>query len=478
MDVSRDEYMESINSIVSFLNGKGRELTDFLQGRMKDSAESLDFETATVYRDLLGAANSIIEKQRVVLLSGGDMDVVLAAKGEKGSHVVVFFLRDGRLSGRESHHLITNPEDEPKDMVSAFLKQYYINQSQIPKELLVEEALPDNALIEEWLSGLRGGSVRVFVPQKGDKKALLELARKDLRNVALLLEEKARSQREKDVSISSALMEIIKDVGATEASAVETETMDMADLAEGIDATEAGMAEKADILRIEAYDISNIQGVDSVGAMVVYMGNRPSRKDYRRFKIKTVDGADDYSSMQEVIYRRLKRWASGDAGFSPLPDIILLDGGRGHVNAISLVLKAMNLDIPVAGMVKDDKHRSRGLIYKGEEIDLKEKPVVYHFIGNVQEEVHRFAIEYHHGMRGKTMIRSELDGINGIGAKRRNALLTHFGSLDKIKTASIEELLEVQGMNRAAAMSIQEYFVKDSIEKGDIAGGHPTLKDK
>ncbi|GHU49014.1 hypothetical protein FACS1894127_1050 [Clostridia bacterium] len=524
MDVSRDEYMASINSIVAFLNGKGRELTDYLQDRMKSSAESLNFEDAAVCRDLLGAANSILEKQRVVLLSGGDMDVVLAAKGEKSSHVVVFFLRDGRLSGRESHHLITNPEDEPKDMVSAFLKQYYINQSQIPKELLVEEALPDNGLIEEWLSGLRGGNVRVFVPQKGDKKALLELARKDIRNVALLLDEKAKSQREKDEVISSALMEIIKGLGAAEtvttgvalagavatkavltetqvlvsdvgaAGAATTETRSVtkdgateaaaetkepgdsvtgADLAESqvlvsdVGATAAAIAEKTDILRIEAYDISNIQGVDSVGAMVVYMGNRPSRKDYRRFKIKTVDGADDYSSMQEVIYRRMKRWATGDSGFSPLPDLILLDGGRGHVNAISLVLKAMNLDIPVAGMVKDDKHRSRGLIYKGEEIDLKKKPVVYHFIGNVQEEVHRFAIEYHHGMRGKTMIRSELDNINGIGTKRRNALLTHFGSLDKIKTASMEELLRVQGMNQAAAKSIQEYFVKDSIEKGD-----------
>ncbi|MDR2296119.1 MAG: excinuclease ABC subunit UvrC [Clostridiales Family XIII bacterium] len=428
----RAEYMEAVAGAAAFLNGRGRALTDFLRERMERAAAELDYETAAFYRDRIDAANSVIEKQRVVLLSGGDIDIVLSAKGEKDAHVVVFFVREGRLNGRESHHLQSMREDPPAEVVSAFLKQYYINRSNIPREIWIDEPLPDGALIGEWLSALRGSAVRLHAPMRGEKKALLDMAKRDLANAALLLDEKAKTRRERDAALRAAFQELL--------------------------GLAADGADDARVWRIEAYDISNTGGVDSVGAMVVFYGEKSSGKDYRRFRIKTVDGADDYSSMQEVLYRRLKRMRDGDAGFSPPPDLILLDGGLGHVNAALQILRAMKLDIPVAGMVKDDKHRTRGLVYRGAELDLKIRPLLYHFTGKVQEEVHRFAIEYHRGARGKAMIRSELDGVPGIGPKRRNALLARFGSVDRIKSASEEELSQTPGMTRAAARDLLAHF--------------------
>ncbi|MDR3294466.1 MAG: excinuclease ABC subunit UvrC [Clostridiales Family XIII bacterium] len=428
----REAYRADIGGIAAFLSGRSRALTDGLRGRMERAAAGMNYEEAAVYRDHLNAALSIIEKQRVVLLSGGDMDVVLSAQGEDGAHVVVFFVRDGRLNGRESHYLRAMAEDRPADILSAFLKQYYINQSLIPKEVLVKEELPDGSLIEAWMSDLRGSNVRIHVPQRGDKRALLELAEKDLANAARLLEEKAKSQRERDADLGDAFREAL-----------------------GLGGGDAG---SGIAWRTEAYDISNTGGTDSVGAMVVFSGARPARQDYRRFRIRTIEGADDYGSMQELLYRRLKRWKDGDAGFSPLPDLILLDGGAGHVNAALQVTRAMKLNLPVAGMVKDDRHRTRGLVYGGEELDLKKNPLLYHFTGTIQEEVHRFAVEYHRGRRGKAMLRSELDGIDGIGPKRRNALLAHFGSLDAVKAASEDELVRAPGMNRAAAKKLRAHF--------------------
>ncbi|MDR1247131.1 MAG: excinuclease ABC subunit UvrC [Clostridiales Family XIII bacterium] len=430
--VSRDEYMASVNAAAAFLSGRGKELTDFLRGRMERAAGDMDYETAAFYRDQIQAAASVIEKQRVVLLSGGDMDIILFAKGEKDAHIVVFFVRDGRLNGRESHHLQVSPEDSPADVVSAFLTQYYTDRSNIPKEILVDAALPDGTLIGEWLSAARGATVHLHVPQKGEKKALLEMAKRDIASAALLLDEKADAQREKDAAVAASFREIL---GIT-----------------------VGAGDGARAWRTEAYDISNTGGADSVGAMVVFCGARTSSKDYRRFRIKTVEGADDYSSIQEVLYRRLKRWRDGDAGFSPLPDIVLIDGGLGHVNAALQILRAMKIDIPVAGMVKDDKHRTRGLVCGGEEFDLKNNPLLYRFTGRVQEEVHRFAVEYHRNERGKAMLRSEFDGIPGIGPKRRNALLSRFGSSERIKAATEEELSLTPGMTRAAAKSLLAHF--------------------
>jgi excinuclease ABC subunit C len=429
-DVDPAAYGDAVGGVAAFLDGKSAAVTAYLKRKMEAAAADMDYEAAAVFRDQLQAARSVMEKQRVVLLSGGDMDIVLAAQGEEDAHVVVFFVREGRLTGKESHHLQAMREDRLADIVSAFLKQYYINQSHTPKEVLVAEPLPDGPLIEAWMTALRGGAVRVHVPLKGDKRALLDLARKDLADTAGLLDERARTQREKDVAVSNAFREFL------------------------------GLADEGAprVWRVEAYDISHTGGVDSVGAMVVFTGTKPARQEYRRFKIKTAEGADDYSSMQEVLYRRLKRWQNGDAGFSPLPDVILLDGGAGHVNAVLQVLRAMRLDVPVAGMVKDDRHRSRGLVFGGGEMDLKKNPLLYHFTGTIQEEVHRFAIDYHKGMRGKRMVRSELERIGGIGPKRRNALLAHFGSMERIRAAGAAELSQAPGMTQAAAEAVRRYF--------------------
>jgi excinuclease ABC subunit C len=445
--VSREEYMESALAAAAFLNGRSKELIDFLYERMERAAAELDFESAALWRDYIGAARSVIEKQRVVLLSGGNIDIVLAAKGESGAHVVVFFVRDGRLNGREIHCLQASREDPPAEIVSAFLKQYYINRSNMPQEILIEAPLPDDALIGEWLCALRGAAVRLHVPLRGEKKALLDMAKRDIVNAALLLEEKAKTRREKDAALGAAFRDILAACGAAPPGR----------------AREADAADDARAWRIEAYDISNTGGVDSVGAMVVFCGAAPSGKDYRRFRIKTAEGADDYGGMQEVLYRRLKRWRDGDAGFSPLPDLILLDGGLGHVNAVLQIMRAMKMDIPVAGMVKDDKHRTRGLVCGGAEFDLKKHPLLYHFTGKVQEEVHRFAVEYHRGARGREMLRSELDGIAGIGPKRRNALLARFGSAERIRTASEEELSETPGMTRAAARKLRAHFSEPGV---------------
>ncbi|MDR2771602.1 MAG: excinuclease ABC subunit UvrC [Clostridiales Family XIII bacterium] len=457
-NADREAYMVSVAGAAAFLNGRSRELTELLRERMEAAAAKLDYETAALCRDYLQAAHSVIEKQRVVLLSGGDIDIILSAKGEKDAHVVVFFVREGRLSGKESHHLQSMREDPPAEVVSAFLKQYYINRSNIPREILIDAPLPDGALIGEWLSALRGAAVHLHTPLKGEKKALLDMAKRDLANTALLLDEKAKTRREKDAALSAAFRAFLG-IAADGCAAAARNAED---------------AEDARAWRIEAYDISNTGGVDSVGAMAVFYGTRSSAKDYRRFRIKTVEGADDYSSIQETLYRRLRRWQDGDAGFSPLPDLILVDGGLGHVNAALQILRAMKLDIPTVGMVKDDKHRTRGLVFCGEEFDLKGNPLLYHFTGKVQEEVHRFAIEYHRGMRGKSMLRSELDGVPGIGPKRRNALLTQFGGMERIKAASEDELARAPGMTRTAARMLWAHF---SGQRGENAGAAPKRQD-
>lgn len=319
-------------------------------------------------------------------------------------------------------------DESERDIVAAFIKQYYSN-SMIPKEILVEEEFSEIGIVEDWLSEERGTKVRVYVPQRGIKRALLKQARRDLDNKAIILDQRAKNDQEKNVIISKALGEILQKDGSK-------------------------------IYRLEAYDISNTGGADSVGAMVVFAGSKPIKRDYRKFKIRTIDGSDDYGSMQEVLYRRLKRGLEGSPGFDKLPDLILIDGGRGHVNAALQITSALNQPIAIAGMVKDDKHRTRGLIYNDVEYDLKKYPELYHLIGNIQEEVHRFAIDYHRNVRSKKTVESELDSIPGVGPKRRNALLIHFGGLDKIKQASVEDLQKVPTINEDTAQAIVYYFTE------------------
>mgnify|MGYP000893676108 CR=1 FL=1 len=427
--VPREEYMEAVDQVVEFLNGKNKKVLDYLNRKMTEEAEAMNFEKAAEYRDYIAAVHAVTEKQRVVLLSAGDMDVILGAKGESDAHVILFFVRDGRLSGRESYHLQAMEEDEPAEIVSAFIKQYYSDNTMIPKEILAEGEPAEARLLEDWLSGLRGSQVKITVPQKGDKKALLEMAKRDVIEMMKTLDDKARMQREKDAAVRSALERLIP-------------------------------GPPKELWRVEAYDISNTNGVDSVGAMVVFEGSSPVRKDYRRFKIRTVEGPNDFGSLQEVLYRRFKRGLQGDQSFGKMPDLLLIDGGKPQVSAAGQVLRAMKIDIPVAGMVKDDKHRTRGLVYQDKEVDLREDPVLFRYIASIQEEVHRFAIEYHRGIRKKTVQRSALDAIEGIGEKRRNALLTHFGSIDKIREATLEELCRVPGVTKPAAEKVLEWAAK------------------
>ena len=438
--ISKEQYMESIDQIIELLNGKNKKVLDYLNQKMTEEAEVMNFEKAAEYRDYIAAVNAITEKQRVVLLTAGDMDVILGAKGETDAHVILFFVRQGKLSGRESYHLQAMEEDNLSEVVSAFIKQYYSESTMIPKEVLVESQLADTELIEDWLTELRGSMVKIIVPQKGDKKALLDMAKRDVIEMMKTLDERANNIREKNAAINSALESFITDL---QTSKHESKT----------DNQRKGW-------RVEAYDISNTNGVDSVGAMVVFEGSSPIRKDYRRFKIRTVEGPNDFGSMQEVLYRRFKRGLQGDQSFAKMPELILMDGGKPQVSAAEQVLKAMKVDIPVAGMVKDDKHRTRGLLYREKELDLKIEPILYRYVASIQEEVHRFAIDYHNGLRKKSMQKSALDTIEGIGEKRRNALLLHFGSIDRIKEATLEELCQAPGITRLAAEKVIEWALK------------------
>lgn len=436
-NVDQKAYLSVIDDVVDFLHGRNKKLLHHLEEEMAQASEELRFERAAELRDAIAAVHAIQEKQKVVLSSTGDMDVVLAARGLTSTHVVMFFVRGGKLSGRENYLVQATEEDARNEVVEAFLKQYYSETTLIPKEILLEEELPEQDLIRDWLTSQRGSQVKLTVPQKGEKKAFLELSRRNVVEMSKYLDDRAQHQLDRVSTITEGLARIF---GGAKGSA------------------RPGW-------RIEAYDISNTAGVDTVGAMVVYQDGRPVRKDYRKFKIRTIEGSNDYGSMQEMLYRRWKRGLAEDEGFATLPDLILIDGGAGHVTAASQVLSAMQVTVPVAGMVKDDRHRTRALIYQGEEIRLQDQPALYKYISLIQEEVHRFAIEYHRGLRGKTVQRSQLEEIQGIGEKRRNALLQAFGSIDAIRRATMEELCQVEGMNRLAAEKILEWQLHNSIEK-------------
>lgn len=437
IEISQESYLKSISQVVDFLNGKNKGVLDQLNKRMLEEAEAMNFEKAAEYRDQITAVNSISEKQGVVLLSAGDMDVILGSKGSKGAHIIMFFVRKGRLSGRESFFLQAMEEDPEEEVVSAFIQQYYKETSMVPKELLVGVELTERELTEEWLSEIRGSQVKIIIPKKGDKKALLDLAKRDVVEMSKTLDAKAESQMARAASITASLERFIYGNQPSK------------------DGKQANQG-----WRIEAYDISNTNGVDSVGSMVVFQGNRPVKKDYRRFRIKTIEGPNDYGSLQEVLYRRFKRGLQGDKGFMEMPNLILMDGGKGQVSAAKQVLNAMKINIPVAGMAKDDKHRTRSLIYEDKELELKTDPVLYKYISAIQEEAHRFAIDYHRGLRNKSLQKSVLDNIDGIGPKRRNALLGHFGSIGKIEEASLEDLCSVDGMTEAVARNILDWVQK------------------
>lgn len=442
-DVSAEEYENALKGAIDFLNGNTAMITSELKRKMSEAAEEMRYEDAAEYRDCLEDVKALSETQRVVLHHDDEGDILIPAKAGDAIHMVMFSVRDGKLVGREVFNLDSDAsEDEGDEAVSSFIKQYYTGATFIPKEIILRKIPEDKEILEKYLTKLAGRNVKILCPERGEKKALVKLASKDVIELVKTLEEKVATREERRANLSKELGGILRAMGE--------ETSD-------------GSVVKD--YRVEAYDISNTNGVDTVGAMVVFDGLKPDTSSYRKFKVRTVDGQDDYGSMKEILSRRFLRLLDGDDGFSQIPDIILMDGGKGHVSVALEVVDATGLDIPVVGMVKDDKHRTRALVYRKysewEEISLRDKPLLFKYTGTVQEEVHRFAIEYHSKLRGKNAVKSVLDEIKGIGPVRRNALLKKFGSIEEIKRISKEDpnrLAELPEMDKSAAESIKTYF--------------------
>ncbi len=438
-DVDEEAYGKKIDGIISFLAGRNKEFTRELKAEMETASAEMRFEDAARARDLLLSAEALSQAQRVTMVSGRDMDVVIPVKDEENSFVVLFTVRDGKLVGRETFDVASLDGDEEKLLTAEFLKQYYEKWADVPHDILVPE-LPDDAeLIEEFL-GRNKHKVKISVPRKGERLAIMKLAKKDVIEMLGTIKDRQKSSKEKSANLKKEMDGVVK--CACEAMGLSVK-------------------EQNKSYRVESYDISNTNGVDSVGAMVVFEGASKIRKDYRRFKIKTVEGPDDYASLHEMIYRRLVRANEGDPAFKILPDIIFMDGGIGQVTSCLKAMDDAGVKLPVVGLAKDDSHRTRAIVFAdGKELDLKEHPLLFKYAGTIQEEVHRFAIEYHRNLRGKRAITSVLDEIQGIGPARRNALLAYFGSVDAIKNADVEELAQVSGMNRSAAEHIVAFFKK------------------
>ncbi|MBS4534803.1 excinuclease ABC subunit UvrC [Clostridium sp. D2Q-14] len=435
-NVKHDKYMEMINEIIMFLNGKEEKLIDIIKNKMNTASKNLDFEEAARYRDQLLSLQHILEKQKIVSTNIVDQDIVAMAKGTDDAIVQIFFVRNGKLTGRE-HFVITDIEGQSrKEILSAFTKQFYMGTAYIPKEILMEDEYEDIELVSRWLTQKRGSKVYIKVPKRGEKNHLMEMVRKN----ALEALNQYSDRIKRNMAESKGILIELKKI-------LNLEYIPN---------------------RIEAFDISNIQGVESVGSMVVFEGGKKKSSDYRRFKIKSIEGPNDYGSMEEILWRRFNRAMEerelirenkiGIESFSVLPDLIMMDGGKGQVNIALKVMKEFNLDIPVCGMIKDDFHRTRGLIFKNKEIKISKNSEVFKLITRIQDEAHRFAISYHRSLRDKRMFKSVLDNISGIGEKRKKALLRELGSIDKIRKAEIEELKNVEGMNIKSAESVYNYF--------------------
>lgn len=429
--ISQEEYGKAVAEVVRFLNGNFDGILKELEEKMKTASEALEFEKAIEYRELLNSVKKVAQKQKITDSSWEDRDVLAAAMEEEDAVVQVFFIRGGRLIGRDHFYLRITKGEPAGSILDSFIKQYYAGTPFIPGELMVQEELEDRELIEEWLSAKRGGKVSIRVPKKGTKEKLVELAANNAKLV--LSKDKERLKREEGRTIGA-----VKEI--------------------------AGLLGLEEIRRMEAYDISNTNGFESVGSMVVYERGKPKRNDYRKFKIKGIKGADDYGSMREVLTRRFthglrEREESRElGGFTVFPDLILMDGGKGQVNVALQVLDELKLNIPVCGMVKDDHHRTRGLYYQNEEIEMDRSSEAFRLVTRIQDEAHRFAIEYHKQLRGKGQVHSILDDIEGIGPARRKALMRNYTSLDDIKAATVEELAAIPTMNEKAAESVYKFF--------------------
>ena len=431
-NVKDEDYNVMVDEILSFLSSSDNNLIDKLHEKMMDYSRNLDYENAADIRDRIKNLEYLKERQLISDPEArDDKDIIALAKGIDEVLIQIFFFRNGKIIGREHYMIRDYYNDSYEEIFSSFLKQFYIGASYIPKEIIIEEKPMDIEVLEDWLTEKRGNKVSITVPIKGDKKELIRMVKRN----ALDMIEKYGDKYKKRAESNKLALEDIKDL--------------------------IGLRERP--RRIEAYDISNISGVESVGSMVVFEYGDAKKSDYRKFRIKSVVGPDDYSSLKEVIERRFRRGVEEkkedkNSSFSNFPDLIMMDGGKGQVNAAKEILDKLNLNLEICGLVKDDFHRTRGIIYNNEEFNVDLNSRAYKMIYKIQEEAHRFAINYHRNLRSKTMFKSELDDIKLIGPKRKENLLKHFKSIDKIKKASINELMEVESMNEKSAESLYEHF--------------------
>ena len=418
--ISKEEYALRIDKLLGFLNGDYKKVLAELEQKMKEKAAELEFEEAAEYRDLIESVQHVTGSQRVVKTGGIDRDVIAMARKGLETVVSVFFVRDGKLLGREHFHVEHSEEDTGSQIITAFIKQYYEGTPFVPNELLTEFAVEEQALIEEWLGQRRGGRVHIITPQKGEKSKMIDLARE---NASVVLSRDLEKIKREEARTVGAANELAQMLGLPSAD------------------------------RLEAFDISNTSGYQSVASMVVFEKGRARKNAYRKFKLRTVTGPDDYKSMEEVLTRRFT-----DERFDVYPDILMMDGGRGQVNVALKVLEELHLNIPVCGMVKDDNHRTRGLYYNNKEISFPRNSEVFGMITRLQDEAHRFAITYHKQLRGKEQVHSILDDIKGVGPARRKALMQHFKEIGKIKDATVEELSSVDGVTPQVAEEIYRFF--------------------
>ena len=451
--ISKEDYQKSFRQALDFLGGHYDPLLKSLEEKMKEASERMDFEKAIEYRELLNSVKQVAQKQKITSNSEGDRDIVAMARDERDAVVQVFFIREGKLIGRDHFHVNASTAEGEAEIMESFIKQFYAGTPFIPRELWLQYPVEDESIIEEWLTAKRGQKVKIVVPKKGEKERLVELA---ARNAALVLsQDKERIKRE-ELRTIGAMNQIGELIGL-----------------EGI-------------RRIEAFDISNTSGVESVGSMVVYENGRPKRSDYRKFKIRTVQGPNDYASMEEVLTRRFSHGMeearqlkeSGHeetlGSFTRFPDLIMMDGGRGQVNIALGVLEKLGLSIPVCGMVKDDFHRTRGLYYNNVEVPIDKHSEGFRLITRIQDEAHRFAIEYHRSLRGKTQVKSILDDIPGIGPARRKALMRQFKDIESVRQATVEELAAAPQMNRRAAEAVYGFF-RGAEDSGETDQPSPPL---
>ena len=438
--IDKTQYREQVNQALEFLNGNYNRILDELEGKMKAAAADLNFEDAATYRDLYNSVKQVSQKQKITDSVGEDKDIIALYQDETEAVVQVFFVRDGKLIGREHYYMTHVSEGNKPAILEDFVKQFYAGTPFIPKELMLQYEIGDRELIEKWLTERKGSRVYVRVPKIGSKEKLVELAAQNAKHI--LEQDRERLKREEGRTIG-AVKEIAELLGLEH------------------------------IERMEAFDISNINGFENVGSMIVFEKGKPKPSDYRKFRIKTVSGPDDYACMREVLTRRFthgleerEELAGTDlekeyGRFTRFPDLLMMDGGRGQVNIALSVLEELKINIPVCGMVKDDNHRTRGLYFQNVELPIDTRSEGFKLITRVQDEAHRFAIEYHRSLRSKVQVKSVLDDIPGVGPTRRKALMRHFKSITEIKEASVEELLTLPELNRRAAEDIYTFFHKN-----------------